>query len=88
MISPENILSHKHLIRIIKDFFFFLALCDQLVLGDISFLVLNLFIWLFCQLKEEESPMGEVFLEVCQYNCSSGNRVMFSFSLFACSYWQ
>lgn len=60
MISPENVLSHKHLIRIIKKTFF-LAFCDQLVLADISFLALNLFSWLFCQLKEEESPVGEFF---------------------------
>lgn len=60
MISLENVLSHKHLIGVIKKNFSCLF-CDQLVLADISFLALNLFSWLFCQLKEEESPVGEFF---------------------------
>lgn len=55
MISPENVLSHKHLMRIIKKISFFLAFCDHLVFVDISFLVLKLFSYLFCQVKEEES---------------------------------
>lgn len=48
--------SFGHLVRIPLWF-----LCDQLVLVGISFLALNLFNWLFCQLKKRSLQWESVW---------------------------